>query len=97
MPKGVQLDREPQRQPLCPEQNRCALPAGDGGFRTYQCTYLYANLLGNEAGRIIYDGEVLMAHNGQLMLRNQLLCFKEVDLECAEVCFSADPEDSRNR
>ena len=56
--------------------------------RTFHCTYLYANLLGNEAGRIIYDGEILVARNGHLLLRNQLMSFKEVDLECVDVDFS---------
>src|SRR6185437_122248 len=31
----------------------------------FNCTYLYANLLGNEAGKMIYDGEVLIARNGK--------------------------------
>ncbi|MBT9394012.1 NAD(+) synthase [Hymenobacter sp. NST-14] len=55
--------------------------------RTFRCTYLYANLLGNEAGRIIYDGEILVARNGHLLLRNQLMSFKEVDLEYVDVDF----------
>ena len=56
--------------------------------RTFNCTYLYANLLGNEAGRVIYDGEILVARNGHLLLRNQLLSFKEVDLEWMDVDFA---------
>ena len=58
--------------------------------RSFHCTYLYANLLGNEAGRIIYDGEILVARNGHLLKRNQLLSFKEVDLEWVDVDFSHD-------
>ncbi|WP_223648653.1 NAD(+) synthase [Hymenobacter psoromatis] len=56
--------------------------------RKFACTYLYANLLGNEAGRIIYDGEILIARNGHLLKRNQLLSFKAVDLEWADVDFA---------
>ncbi|OGX83886.1 NAD(+) synthase [Hymenobacter glacialis] len=58
--------------------------------RTFNCTYLYANLLGNESGRIIFDGEILVARNGHLLLRNQLLSFKEVDLEWIDVDFGAE-------
>ncbi|MBJ6108367.1 NAD(+) synthase [Hymenobacter sp. BT523] len=58
--------------------------------RTFNCTYLYANLLGNEAGRIIFDGEILVARNGHLLKRNQLLSFKEVDLEWVDVDFAAE-------
>ncbi|WP_310397531.1 NAD(+) synthase [Hymenobacter sp.] len=57
--------------------------------RTFNCTYLYANLLGNESGRIIFDGEILVARNGHLLLRNQLMSFKEVDLEWVDVDFAA--------
>jgi len=58
--------------------------------RNFNCTYLYANLLGNEAGRIIYDGEILVARNGHLLRRNQLLSFREVDMEWVDVDFAAD-------
>ena len=58
--------------------------------RDYQVTYLYANLLGNESGRVIFDGEILVARNGHLLLRNQLLSFKEVDLEWMDVDFQAE-------
>ncbi|RYU76762.1 NAD(+) synthase [Hymenobacter persicinus] len=58
--------------------------------RNFNCTYLYANLLGNEAGRMIYDGEILVARHGHLLLRNQLLSFKEVDMESVDVDFSAE-------
>jgi NAD+ synthase (glutamine-hydrolysing) len=59
------------------------------GSRKFKCTYLYANLLGNEAGRTIYDGEILIARNGHLLKRNQLLSFKEVDMEWTDVDFAA--------
>ena len=58
--------------------------------RTFHCSYLYANLLGNEAGRIIFDGEILVARNGHLLKRNQLLSFREVDVEWVDVDFAAE-------
>lgn len=92
MPRGVQLI-------LNPSASHFALSKTDLRHRLvveashkYQCAYLYANLLGNEAGRVIFDGEVLIAQNGKLIRRNELLCFKDVDLECAEVCFGPNPE-----
>ncbi|MFD2513644.1 NAD(+) synthase [Pontibacter locisalis] len=92
MPKGVQLI-------LNPSASHFALSKTDVRYRLvvdaskkYQCAYMYANLLGNESGRMIYDGEVLIAQNGKLIRRNELLCFKNVDMECAEVCFSENPE-----
>lgn len=34
------------------------------GSRAFNCAYVYANLLGNEAGRAIYDGDCLIASGG---------------------------------
>ena len=48
--------------------------------RSYNCTYIYSNLLGNEAGRIIYDGEILIAQTGSLLARNRRFTFEEYDV-----------------
>lgn len=45
--------------------------------RAFQCTYVYSNLLGNESGRIIYDGEILVAQSGDLLARNRRFSFKD--------------------
>lgn len=37
------------------------------GSRAFGVTYVYANLLGNEAGRVIYDGGVQIASAGELV------------------------------
>ena len=37
------------------------------GSRAFATTYAYANLLGNAAGRAIYDGGAIIASGGQLM------------------------------
>ena len=37
------------------------------GSRAFGVSYVYANLLGNEAGRAIYDGDTLIATNGRLI------------------------------
>ena len=48
--------------------------------RAYQCIYLYSNLLGNESGRIIYDGEILIAQGGELLARNRRFSFQDVQI-----------------
>jgi NAD+ synthase (glutamine-hydrolysing) len=53
--------------------------------RSFHCTYVYANLLGNEAGRMIYDGEMMISQHGHLLLRNELLSFKEFEVISCEV------------
>ncbi len=44
-------------------------------------TYFYVNLLGNEAGRMIFDGEIMAAHEGKLLLKNELLSFEDYQIK----------------
>ncbi|MEP1031973.1 NAD(+) synthase [Ekhidna sp.] len=55
--------------------------------RQFDCVYLYANLLGNEAGRMIYDGDVLIAQKGNLIGRNHRLWFHDYRLLAVDVDF----------
>lgn len=59
------------------------------GSELFNCVYLYANLLGNEAGRMIYDGDVVIAQKGKLVAVNTRLIFKKTDLLCHEIDFSS--------
>ncbi len=47
------------------------------GCRAFGCAYVYANLLGNEAGRAIYDGGALIAAGGRILVQGQRLGFHE--------------------
>ena len=60
--------------------------------RAFRCTYVYANLLGNEAGRMIYDGEMLIARYGRLIKRNRWLSFKDINLIHADIDFNNSDE-----
>lgn len=53
--------------------------------RSFECTYVYANLLGNEAGRMIYDGDMMIAQHGTMLMRNELLSFSEFQVSHCEV------------
>jgi len=48
---------------------------------TFDCYYCYANLLGNEAGRMIFDGEILLAKSGEILSRNRLLSFEDFQVK----------------
>src|SRR5208337_215641 len=45
------------------------------GSRAFHVGYVYANLLGNEAGRVIYDGGALIASGGRLLAAGPRLSF----------------------
>ncbi|MEM9325502.1 MAG: NAD(+) synthase [Bacteroidota bacterium] len=58
--------------------------------KRFETTYVYTNLLGNEAGRMIYDGDILMAQRGKLIARNKRLSFEDWNLLTCEVSFDDD-------
>ena len=88
MEKGVQLIINPSASHFAMSKTDLRYKLVVNASQRFNCSYLYCNLLGNEAGRMIYDGEILIAQNGNLISRNNLLSFKQVDLEAAEVSFS---------
>lgn len=89
--RGVQLIVNPSASHFAMSKTDVRYQLVLKASRDYAVTYLYANLLGNEAGRITYDGEILIARNGELLKRNQLLSYKDVDLEFADVDFAQEP------
>lgn len=50
--------------------------------KKFDCTYVYVNLLGNESGRMIFDGDVLIAEKGELKAKSDRLGFKDINLIC---------------
>ena len=53
------------------------------GSRAFGATYVYANLLGNEAGRAIYDGGVIIATGGRIAAAGRRFSFTD------QVCTTA--------
>ncbi len=53
----------------------------------YNCVYGYVNLLGNEAGRMIYDGDILFARHGKLIQRNPRLSLQPFVIQDCEIDF----------
>jgi NAD+ synthase (glutamine-hydrolysing) len=51
----------------------------------FDCYYCYINLLGNESGRMIFDGEVMLAKSGKLIARNGLLSYQDVQVMTFEL------------
>ena len=66
------------------------------GSKEFDCTYVFANLLGNEAGKVIYDGEILIAQSGKLLCRNQLFSYQSINVQIAEVDIAL-PSNSKSK
>jgi NAD+ synthase (glutamine-hydrolysing) len=61
--------------------------------KQFECVYVYSNLLGNESGRMIFDGEVFIAQKGRLLKQNKRLSYHQVNLSSTTVDF-ANPSNS---
>jgi len=66
------------------------------GSRAFGVSYVYANLLGNEAGRAIYDGDALIATGGKLLAQARRFSFENhalisavVDVDLTRVRYAA--------
>lgn len=59
------------------------------GSRAFGVSYVYANLLGNEAGRAIYDGGALIASAGQLLAAGPRFSFAEFGVTSALIDIDA--------
>jgi NAD+ synthase (glutamine-hydrolysing) len=47
------------------------------GSRAFASAYVYTNLVGNEAGRAVYDGSVLMAVGGRMLAQGRRFSFAD--------------------
>lgn len=59
------------------------------GSDAFHCIYLFVNHLGNEAGRMIYDGDIVIGQQGELLAVNNRLSFKPYNL----LALTVDTED----
>lgn len=48
------------------------------GSRSFCCSYIYTNLLGNEAGKVIFDGDAMIASAGDLLVSSQRFSYEDV-------------------
>lgn len=55
------------------------------GSRAFNVSYVYANLLGNEAGRAIYDGGAIIASGGKLLACGPRFSFADYRLTTAVI------------
>src|SRR5258706_1782257 len=74
------------------------------GSVKFECAYLFVNLLGNEAGRMIYDGDIIFAQRGKLLAVNRRLSFRNfnrlactIDFENPQLPPAVPSADSKER
>jgi NAD+ synthase (glutamine-hydrolysing) len=62
------------------------------GSRAFCCVYAYTNLVGNESGRAVFDGDSIIASGGDIIYQSQRLGFKTWNVHTVTV----DLERNRN-
>ena len=90
MRRGVELLINPSASHFAFGKNRMREELIINSSRDFNCTYLFVNQLGNEAGRVIYDGDIIIAQKGKLLNRNTRLSFKPYRLVKADIDFEKD-------
>ncbi len=55
------------------------------GSRAFGVAYIYANLLGNEAGRAIFDGDAMIAQAGEMLVSGTRFSYKDYYLTPAVI------------
>jgi NAD+ synthase (glutamine-hydrolysing) len=58
------------------------------GSSMFECAYVFVNHLGNEAGRMIYDGDIVIAQRGALLAVNRRLSFRNFNLLATTIDFN---------
>ncbi|SEI72880.1 NAD+ synthase (glutamine-hydrolysing) [Dyadobacter sp. SG02] len=53
--------------------------------RSFSCSYIYTNLLGNEAGRAVYDGDAMIASNGDLLASSPRFSYEDYVITTAVI------------
>lgn len=66
------------------------------GSRLFECAYLFVNLLGNEAGRMIYDGDIVFGQHGKILTCNDRLSLKPFNVLTCDIDFE-DPVKSESK
>jgi NAD+ synthase (glutamine-hydrolysing) len=59
------------------------------GSRAFHAAYVYANLLGNESGRMIFDGEAMIASEGRLIATMERFSYQDTGVVSAQVDIDA--------
>lgn len=83
--KGINLILNPSASHFAMQKTRDRIDLVKNSSKDFNCTYVYSNLLGNETGRMIYDGEILIAQHGHMYLRNDILSFQSHQLCFADL------------
>jgi NAD+ synthase (glutamine-hydrolysing) len=83
--RGIDLILNPSASHFAFDKDEIRRRFVQDGSRAFAAGYVYANLVGNEAGRAIYDGGVLVAAAGRMLAAGRRFSFADRVLTVADV------------
>jgi len=81
--KGIDIILNPSASHFAFDKHRIRERFVLEGSRAFSVSYIYTNLLGNESGRTIYDGDIMIATKGELLANSKRFSFADYQLVSA--------------
>jgi len=82
---GVDILLNPSASHFAFGKNKIRLELAAEGSKQFKCVYIYANHLGNDAGRLVYDGARIVAQAGKILVDAPLLSFAPWELSTVDL------------
>lgn len=61
--------------------------------KKFNCTYISVNLLGNESGKVIFEGDTILASEGKLISVNDRFSFKNISFSKYDIDFNSQSDE----
>jgi NAD+ synthase (glutamine-hydrolysing) len=86
--RGVDLIINPSASHFALGKSRSRETLVVDSSQKFNCAYVYVNVLGNEAGRMIYDGDILFAQKGKMLGVHRRLSFHPLQVQTCTIDFN---------
>lgn len=83
--RGVDLILNPSASPFTFGKFQTRERLVTDASRTFSCVYVYSNLLGNESGRLIFDGDTMISSGGEILASSDRFSYANYTLTAAVV------------
>ncbi|MGL4631058.1 MAG: NAD(+) synthase [Leadbetterella sp.] len=83
--RGVHIILNPSASPFAFNKFSTREQIVKDASRAFSCSYIYTNLLGNETGRLIFDGDAMVCSNGDLLVSSDRFSYADVHLSTAVI------------
>jgi NAD+ synthase (glutamine-hydrolysing) len=87
--RGVDIILNPSASPFTFGKFKTREQLVTDASRAFACGYVYTNLLGNESGRLIFDGDAMICSGGELLASSDRFSYADYTITAATVDIDA--------